>query len=169
MKLLQTLKNTIRDLFIDFFGVQEPVKGFSYYSPLIEAKLNSILESEGVSLFQDVRYGHKKEYIGFPTAEFFKKASGGKTQSTHDNERQWEYTLLLVYEFKGDKTHEEVEALMDITVDKVILSFDRDKDLLGSCMSLDIVPVQFYDILLEEPFIFAEFTIIIKDFVQNYE
>lgn len=154
---------------------------FSTYSPLIEAKLNSLYEIEpvpaegenpevvGVKLFQDVRYGHKKEFIGFPTAEFFKKASGGKVQSTHDNERQWEYTLILVHEFKGEKTHAEVEALMDIAVDKVIKSFDRDKDLGGNCMSLDIVPVQFYDILLEEPFIFAEFTIIIKDFVQNYE
>lgn len=154
---------------------------FNVYSPLIEAKLNSIYEVEpveaegenpevvGVKLFQDVRYGHKKEYAGFPTAEFFKKASGGKVQSTHDNERQWEYTLILVYEFKGGKTHEQAEELMDIAVDKVIQSFDQDKDLGGSCMSLDIVPVQFYDILLEEPFIFAEFTIIIKDFVQNYE
>lgn len=154
---------------------------FSTYSPLIEVKLNSIYEVEpveaegeipevvGIKLFKDVRYGHKKDYDGFPVAEFFKKASGGKVQSTHDNEREWEYTLLLVYEFKGGKTHAEAEALMDIAVDKVIQAFDRDKDLSGNCMSVDIVPVQFYDILLEEPFIFAEFTIIIKDFVQNYE
>ena len=88
-------------------------------------------------------------------------------EDTHQNERTWEYTLLLIYEYKGQKTHEEVETLMDTTVDKVIEAFDQDPTLSGNCMSLEVAPVNFYDILLEEPFVFAEFIISIKDFVNR--
>lgn len=140
---------------------------FATYTPLIQAKLEAMEESEGVDLFAEVRYGHKKEFVGFPTAEFFKKASEGVVADTHANERQWEYTLILVYEFKGDKTHEEAEALMDVAVDKVLIAFDEDITLGDTCMSVEVVPVRFYDIILEEPFIFAEFDILIKDFVNR--
>ena len=141
---------------------------FATYTPLIQAKLTAIEESAGIPLFAEVRYGHKKAFDGYPTAEFFKKASSGEVEDTHQNERTWEYTLILVYEFKGIKTHEEVEALMDKTVDLVMTAFDQDEDLGGTCMSLEVAPVNFYDIILEEPFIFAEFTISIKDFVNRH-
>jgi hypothetical protein len=75
---------------------------------------------------------------------------------------------LLIYEQKGDKTREEVETLMDTTVDSVMTSFDQDKTLGGNCMSVEVAPVNFYDIILEEPFVFAEFRIIIKDLVDNH-
>jgi len=140
---------------------------FATYTPLIKAKLEALEESKGVDLFVDVRYGHKKEFQGFPTAEFYKKAGSGKTQDTHRNERHWEYTLLLIYEFKGNKTHEQAEAIMDIAVDKVMTAFDTDETLGGACQKIEVVPVQFYDILLEEPFIFAEFNIVITDFVNR--
>jgi len=164
MTLSQTL-TAIKELYTDFYRLLLPTKGFAHYTPLIQAKLEALEESEGETLFKEVRYGHKKDFEGFPTAEFYKKASGGKVQDTHVNERKWDYTLILVNEFKGDKTHEEAEALMDISVDKLIQAFDEDQTLGGSCMSVEVVPVQFYDILLEEPFIFAEFTITITDFV----
>lgn len=140
---------------------------YTIFTPLIQSKLEDLEESAGVSLFADVRYGHKKDFSGYPTAEFFKKASSGEVEDTHQNERTWEYTLLLVYEHKGQKTHEEVEALMDTTVDKVIEAFDEDPTLSGNCMSVEVVPVNFYDIILEEPFVFAEFNIAIKDFVNH--
>jgi len=140
---------------------------FATYSPLIKSKLEALEESEGVLLFKEVRYGHKKEFSGYPTAEFYKKASEGKVESTHENERQWQYTLLLIYEYKGQATHEEIEALMDETVDSVMTAFDEDPTLGGTCMSLEVAPVNFYDIILEEPFVFAEFTITIKDFVDR--
>jgi hypothetical protein len=141
---------------------------FATFTPLIKSKLEALEESTGVLLFSEVRYGHKDGFSGFPTAEFYKKASEGETQSTHQNERQWEYTLLLIYEHKGDKTREEVETLMDTTVDSVMTSFDQDKTLGGNCMSVEVAPVNFYDIILEEPFVFAEFRIIIKDLVDNH-
>ncbi|HBI50265.1 MAG TPA: hypothetical protein DDY21_00225 [Candidatus Moranbacteria bacterium] len=140
---------------------------FSTYAPLIQSKLEALEESDNVALFVDVRYGHKKDFSGFPTAEFFKKASGGNVADTHKNLRQWEYTLILVYEFNGESTHEEVEELMDTCVDKVIQAFDTDDDLGGTCQRVEVAPVQFYDIILEEPFIFAEFTIVITDFVNR--
>jgi hypothetical protein len=140
---------------------------FATYTPLIQSKLEAIEESEGVPFFVEVRYGHKKDFQGFPTAEFFKKAGSGETLDTHRNERQWQYTLILVYEFKGQTTHEEAENLMDTAVDKVMEAFDTDDTLSGNCMKLEVVPVQFYDILLEEPFVFAEFTITITDFVNR--
>jgi hypothetical protein len=141
---------------------------YATYTPLLKAKLEALEESAGVALFADVRYGHKKDFIGYPTAEFFKKASTGEVEDTHQNERIWEYTLLLIYEYKGQKTHEEVEELMDTTVDKVIEAFDQDPTLSGNCMSIEVAPVNFYDIILEEPFIYAEFSIKIKDFVNHH-
>lgn len=136
---------------------------FAYYTPIIQSKLESLEESPGVPLFAEVRYGHKQGFSGFPVAEFFKKGSEAEFLTMNQNYRTWEYTLLLIYEFKGQKTREEAEELMDVTVDTVMTAFEQDLTLQNRCIKVDAVPVNFYDILLEEPFIFAEFSLKIKD------
>lgn len=141
---------------------------YATYTPLIKAKLEALEESNDVPLFVEVRYGAKKEFDGFPTAEFFKKAGSGEEIDTAKNLRKWEYTLLLIYEFKSDEDREDVEEKMDTCVDAVMKAFDEDPDLSGTCQKVSVLPVNFYDILLEEPFIFAEFTIVIEDFVKRY-
>ncbi len=129
--------------------------------------LEALEEQDNVLLFSEVRYGHKKEFTGFPTAEFYKKAGGGRVADTHSNERTWSYTLLLIYEFTGNKTRAEAETILDTAVDMVNEAFDKNSDLSGNCMKVDVAEENFYDIMLEEPFIFAEFTITIHDFVDR--
>jgi hypothetical protein len=155
------------------------MSGYSTYTPLIQAKLEALNEIEAVAgvggnpgtpavkLFSEVRYGAKNEFIGFPTAEFFKKAGSGQVEDTHRNLREWQYTLLLIYQFGSNKDREAVETLLDSTIDKVLDAFDKDQDLGGTCMKVEVTPVMFSDILLEEPFIFAEMTISIKDLVNR--
>lgn len=143
------------------------MSSYTVYKPLIKAKLEALEETTGVLLFSEVKYGKEGEFVGFPSVRFFKKAGSGKIQDTHSNEREWQFTMWLIYQFGGNKTNEEVEEILDNVVDKVLNSFDTDIDLGGSCKSIQVVPVQFSDIFLEEPFIFAEFTISIVDLVSR--
>jgi len=142
---------------------------FATYTPLLKAKLEALEESTGVLLFKEVRYGYKKDFEGFPTAEFYKKAGSGEVADTHKTERIWEYTLLLIYNFDDELTErKDAELILDTTVDKVMEAFDEDQDLGGACQKIEVLPVNFYDILIEEPFIFAEFTIRIRDFINRH-
>lgn len=143
--------------------------GYAVYTPLIKSKLEALEESDDSALLSQVDYGHNPDgFNGFPAVEFARKKGSEERTSTHQNEETCTYKIYLIHEYKRtDKSHAEIMADTDEVVDAIRSAFRTDPNLGGNCMSCDLIEDNYYDIILEEPFIFAEFTLVIKDFVNR--
>ncbi len=143
------------------------MSGYNTFKSALVTKLTNLEESVGVNLFVDVKKGAGAKLSGYPSATIFNKGGSGQIMDTHNNQREWQFSIFLVHQFNETVTQEVAEDTLDAVVDKVLSSFDTDQDLSGMCDFIKVVPVSFDYVILQEPFIFAELVVGVVDMVNR--
>lgn len=91
----------------------------------IEVKLNT------VSKLQAVHTNPTKEFDGFPAAIIVPSDNTSLFETVSNNERDYGFTVFLIYPLKGVTEDTAYNAMYDL-VDDVINTFDRDPYLEGT-------------------------------------
>jgi hypothetical protein len=107
--------------------------------PLIVAKI-SALKNGTAPIFVAVTDYATGEFTGFPAASVFETGGSGQVIDTHRNQRVFNFTIQLYQEQSvAGKSKAEATAIMRDAVDRVLATFDHDRNLGGQIDTMRVL------------------------------
>jgi hypothetical protein len=137
---------------------------------LIKAKLLSLVDGVGASIFKDVVDYPTAKFAGFPSVVIIQKGVTGEWLDTGRNERTFKFTIDLYQEqTKVGRTQEQADQIMAESTDAILTAFDTDKDFGGQLQIVRVVSATFdFKSAATETFNYATFEVDCVAIVPNY-
>lgn len=135
----------------------------------LKTVLEGILQAPAKPLFGEVHDYAEGNFETYPAAVIFERTGDGVEIDTHRNERNWTFRIILYQEQSSvGKTKSEAAANMRLCVDKVLQTFDENRNLDGLVARVKVVPVALDFSPRTGKFTFATIDITLVDLVNNY-
>jgi hypothetical protein len=136
---------------------------------LIKTKLEGLVESGTEVIFEDVFDYPNGDFKNYPVAVILNTGASGSFLDTARNERTFHFTINLYQEnTDAGEDKETADEVMTETVDAVINSFDKDKDLGGEVEIIRVVEATFDFKITAGTFNFASIKVDCVVVVPNY-
>ena len=144
-------------------------KTLAQIKALIKAKLQTLVDGGGISIFKDIYDYPTGKFTSFPAIVIVNTGASGTWLDCGRNERTFTFTLELYQEQLANKTQSEADIIMTACADAILTAFDTDKDLAGEVEIVRVVSATFdFKGGNTEPFNFATFNIECVAIVPNY-
>lgn len=135
---------------------------------LLVGKLEELLDDNDVSIFVDIIGNADGVFNGYPSATVEYTGGDGQVIDTHTNERVHHFVISLYHSVNEEVEKAEVNDRLLSIICQTITAFDKDRDLGGEVMIVNVTKINSSTKVSAGAWRFAEIMVDARILVPNY-